>query len=109
MDRELKQRDESRSNGDILAKHLLRILKNYEYPPRNLYDTLADYAEKEQHSILLLKLGLIEPDNVGGELKKEAIKNLNNLKLINKPIEYENSLGKRKLKCLQNPIHVVES
>lgn len=88
----LHQRDFSRNSGDSFANTLLDHLKTFEYPPKFLYDTVANYAEKEQQFVLMMKLGLIEPENKKGE------KVLNEYKEINKPAEYENVLGKRKLK-----------
>lgn len=88
----INQRDLSRISGDVLADELIDYIKNLKQLNKELYDMVADYAEKENHSILMMKLGLVEPYSSKGE------KYLNEYKILNKPDEYENNLGKRILK-----------
>lgn len=63
----LRQRDFSRNSGDSFANSVLDHLKTFEYPPKFLYDAVANYAEKEQQFVLMMKLGLVEPENKQGE------------------------------------------
>lgn len=88
----IHQRDLSRISGDVLANKLIDYIKTSNSSDKELYDMVADYAEKENHSVLMMKLGLVEPHSSKGE------KYLNEYKVLNKPDEYENNLGKRILK-----------
>lgn len=87
--KELFERDFSRNNADALAFKILEFLKTSKSTPKALYDAISDYAEKEKHYVLMMKLGLVEPENDKG------LKILTEYKEIDKPSEYDNKLGKR--------------
>lgn len=88
----INQRDLSRIHGDVLADKLIDYIKTSKSSNKELYDMVADYAEKENHSVLMMKLGLVE------SYCSKAEKYLNEYKVLDKPDEYENNLGKRILK-----------